>query len=358
MLCPNCGQENLSAFGYCTRCQRPLSTVGGAVAMPGFTIAPPPRTMSGVAKVFLIVVALLALVVGIFKPVNPGDAAFMAGERFGTLLALLGFPLLLAFLFAGWGKLRHPNRFALIFCIVAGLLALGNGAMMLGNFEPPDQRFTRLMREAAGIQPESHRSFGRQRRFDDEVREQYRKLIQQNRDYIAAVKQMDISKVKTLNSAAAFADPQAEQEGLEQLHALYQVDADQEQKVRETMAGLRKILESYASSASEREAMLHGFDNSSSAQFARRQEALASEKAWVDAVDNLHAYADSHRDAIAVNNGHLIIADESVRNEFNGKMDFEEEKRRAFLRAQQQFSQSQAESLQKMGLSGNDLGGK
>lgn len=328
--------------------------------MPGLApMSPPaPRTMSGVAKVFLIVVALLALLVGTFKPLNPGDAAVMAGERFGTLLALLGFPLLLAFLFAGWGKLRHPNRFALIFCIAGGLLALGNAATMLGNFEPPDQRFARLMREAAGVQPESHRSFGRQQRFDDAVREQYRKLIQQNRDYIAAVKQMDITKVKTLNSAATFADPQAEQEGLEQLHALYQADADQEQKVRETMAGLRKILENYASSDSEREAMLGGFDKSSSAEFAKRQEALASEKAWVDAVDDLHAYAGSHRDAIAVNNGHLVIADAAVRDEFNGKMDFQEEKRRAFLKAQQQFSQSQAESLHKMGLSGTDIRGK
>jgi hypothetical protein len=241
---------------------------------------------------------------------------------------------------------------------VAGLLTVGNSVMMLSSFEPPEQRFTRLMREAAGIQPESHRGFGRQRRFDDEIRTQYRRLIQQNKDYTAAVKQMDISKVQGLNSVQAFADPQAEQEGLEQLHALYDVDTQQEQKVREIMADLRQVLEKYAGSASEREAMLRGYDNSIAAQLAMRQEAVSTEKAWVDAIDDLHTYAGAHRDAIQVSDGHLIINDSVVRTEFNTKMDFQDQQRRAFLKAQQQFNQSQAESLRKMGLSPQDVRGK
>jgi hypothetical protein len=328
--------------------------------MPGLEAMtpPPPRTMSTAAKIFLPLFAVLALVVGILKPVNPGDAAFVAGEHFGVILALLGLPLLIAFIFSGWGKLRHPNRFALIFCIVAGILTAGNALTFLGGFEPPEQRFTRLMREAAGVQPESHRGFGRQRRFDDDVRAQYRRLLQQNKDYIASVSQMDMSKAKDLNSAQGFTDPQAEQEGLQQLHALYDVDADQEQKVRGIIADLRHTLENYASSGSEREAMLRGFDNSVAAQFTKRQEALAGEKAWVDAVDDLHAYAASHRDAFSVNGEQLIINDPGVRGEFNGKIEFQEEKRRAFMQLQQQFSQSQSQSLGKMGLNQQDIGGK
>jgi hypothetical protein len=230
--------------------------------------------------------------------------------------------------------------------------------MMLGSFEAPEQRIARLMREAAGVQPESHRGFGRQRRFDDEIRAQYRRLLQQNKDYIAAVKQMDISKVQGLNSAQAFADPQTEQEGLDQLHALYAIDVDQEQKVRAIMADLRQTLEKYAGSASEREAMVNGFDASVAAQFAMRQNALSGEKAWVDAIDDLHSYAGAHRDVIQVNNGHLIITDPVVLTEFNTKMDFQEEQRRAFMKAQQEFSQSQAESLRKMGLSPQDVRGR
>jgi hypothetical protein len=39
-------------------------------------------------------------------------------------------------------------------------------------------------------------------------------------------------------------------------------------------------------------------------------------------------------------------------------MDFQEQQRQAFMRAQQQFSQSQAESLHKMGLSPQDVRGR
>jgi hypothetical protein len=360
MFCPNCGQENPSAFGYCARCQRPLSTVGGAAAMPGLapTAPPQPRTMSTIAKVFLIVVALLAVVVGMTKPVTSNDPATMAGEHVGTLIALLGLPTLIAYLAAGRRKVRHPNRFALIFCLVAGFFTLTNAASMLLNFEQPEEHFARLLREAAGTQPESHKGFPRQRRFDDAVRQQYRRLVQQNRDYMAIVNKTDVNAIKDLNSAASFASPEAAQAGLDQLHALYNIDADQEQKLRVIMGELRQILESNTGSASEREAMLRGFDSSYSAELSRRQQALDAERAWVDSVDDVHNYANAHGDSIALVNGHLIISDAAVRSEFNAKVDLQEQNRKTFLKAQEQFSQSQAESLKKMGLSGKDVGGK
>jgi hypothetical protein len=360
MLCPNCGQENPSAFGYCAGCHRPLSTVGGAAAMPGFSpqsLPPQARTMSLVAKIFLIAVVALVLFVGVTKPIDAANPAEAAGQRFGALLVMLGLPLLVAWLVAGRRTVRHPNRFALVFCLVGGFLALSNAVSML-NFETPEEHFSRLMREAAGVQAESHRGSASQQRFDHEIRGQYRKLLQQNRDYAATVKNMDISKIKDLNSAAGFANPDFAREGLDQLHALYGADAGQEQKLSEIMTGLRHILETQSGSASEREAMLKGFDSSSAAQLSRRQAALASEKAWVDAVDDVHAYADAHHDNLKLIGGHLIIFDAAVRTQFNAKVDLQEQKRKAFLAMQQQFNQSQAQSLQKMGLSGKDVGNK
>jgi hypothetical protein len=326
--------------------------------MPGLApVAPVRRTMSVAALVSLILVGGLALLVGILKPLPPGDAAFMAGERVGTLFVLLVFPLLLAWIIAGRRSVWHPNRFALIFCIVAGVFTLGNGFTMFSE-EPPDQRFPRLMREAAGIAPESHRGFGRQRRLDDQVRNQYRKLLQQNRDYRAAVDQLDIGKIKDLNSPLSFANPELEKEGLQQLHAVYDADADQERKVREIMQDLRQILESNAGSAGEREGMLRGFDNSTTAQFSKRQEAISAEKEWVDAVDDLHSYVNAHRSDIVASGSNVVIPDATVRNQFNAKVQLQETRRLDFLKLQQQLSQSQAESLRKMGLQGKDVGGK
>ena len=325
--------------------------------MPAMAPLSRPREMSRAGGIFLAIVTLLALLVGTLKPVEPGDSAFMFGEHVGALLVVLGIPALIAWLAAGRRKVRHPNRFALIFCLVSGFLTLVNAASML-NFESPEARFARLMREAAGVQPESHRGFARAQHFDDQVRDQYRKLLKQNHDYTEAVDQMDVSKVKDLNAAPSFASPEAAQEGLEQLHSLYAADAEQEQKIRAIMNDLRRILESSAGSEAERQAMLRGFDATADAEFSRRQETLAAEKAWVDSVDDAHAYATAHRDLMLLVNGQLVIAQAAVRNEFNAKIDLLEEKRKAFLKSQQQLSQSQAESLNKMGLSRKDLRGK
>jgi energy-converting hydrogenase Eha subunit F len=357
MLCPNCGRENPTAFGYCVGCQKPLSTVGGAAAMPAMAPVSQPRQMSRVAGIFLAVVTLLALLVGILKPVDPGDPAFMAGEHLGALIVVLGLPALIAWLVAGRRKVRHPKRFALIFCLVSGFLTLANALAFL-NLEPPEARFGRLMREAAGVQPVRQKGFPNERRFDDQVREQYRKLLQQNRDYVAAVGRMDVSKVKDLNAAPSFASPEAAQQGLEQLHSLYAADAEQEEKVVVIMNDLRRILESSAGSESERQAMLRGFDTTAAAEFSKRKETLVAERAWVDAVDDAHAYATAHREGMMLVNGQLVIPQAAVRNEFNVKIDLLEERRKAFLQAQKQLSQSQSDSLNRMGLSRKDLSGK
>ena len=325
--------------------------------MPGLASTPPrPKTMSAAAKIFLALTIILAVLIVVVKPVDPGDAAFEGGQYFGELLAVLGLPALIAFLVAGRKKARHPNRFVLVFCLISGFLILGNAASML-SFETPQQRFARLLREAAGTQAISHKGFPSQRKFDDAVRAQYGKLLQQNRDYLARVAKLDNSKVKEINTARALASTEVAQPALDQLHALYDADAGHEQEVRETLAGLRHVFEGVGS-PTERDEMLKGFDESLALQNGRRQQALAMEKAWVDAVDDEHAYAAAHRASIRLVQNTLVIDDPEIRGELNSKLQVQEERRKAFLRSQDEFNKSQAESLNKMGLSGKDLGEK
>jgi hypothetical protein len=358
MICPNCGKENVSAFGYCVACQRPLSTVGGAAAMPGLApvMDPASRVMSVPARVFIAITILVALAVAITKPVNPGDASMQMGEHIGALLALVGLPALIAYLVAGRKKVRHPNRFALVFCVIAGIFSLGNAASML-SFETPQQRFSRLMREAAGVQPVSHKGFPSQRRLDDAVRSQYGKMLQQTRDYMEQVSKLDNSKVKEINTAKAFTSDEIAQPALDQLHALYDADAAHEREVQNTLNDLRHVFED-VQPAAERESMLKGFDESLAQQNVRRRQLLDLEKAWIDSVDDEHAYAAAHRDSFRLAGHSLIIADPAVRTEFNEKIQLQEENRKAFLKLQAEFSKSTAESLGKMGLSGKDVGGK
>jgi len=321
-------------------------------------IGPPqPRTMSIVARVFLVLCVLAGLAMGIFKPAEPADPANMFGQHMGGLIVLLGFPALIAFIFAGRRKVRHPNRFVLIFCVLSGFFTLANAASMF-TFETTEARFSRLMREAAGVQPVAYKGFPRQQRFDNEVREQYRILLQQNRDYTEAERKLDISKVKLLAHPESFVVPKIAQEGLDQLHAFYTLDAGEAQKLSDVMASIRHILETDASSPREKAEVLKDFDSTSSVQLSTRQQALVAEKAWVDALDDSHAYAKANGASITMRDGHLVVLNPAVRNELNIKIRTQNEQAAAFTKLEHEVEQSRTAALKKAGLSSKDVGGK
>ena len=326
--------------------------------MPGLAPVTDPasRVMGVPARIFFVITILVAFAVAIMTPVDPGSQSYEIGEHIGGMLAMLGIPALIAYLVAGRKKVRHPNRFALVFCLISGIFSLGNAASML-SFETPQQRFTRLMREAAGVQPVSHKGFPSQRRLDDAIRSQYGKMLQLNREYMAQVSKLDNSKVKEINTAKAFASAEIAQPALDQLHALYDADAAHERDVQNTLNGLRNVFNDVRPAA-EREAMLKGFDESLAQQNVRRQQLLDLEKAWIDSVDDEHAFAAAHRDTFRLVGASLVIADPEVRAEFNGKIRLQEENRKAFLKQQAESSKSTSESLGKMGLSGKDIGVK
>jgi hypothetical protein len=299
MFCPHCGKENAGPFGYCIVCGKPLSMAQGAPAISAAGPVPPgPR--SGISKGIL---------------------------------------------------------FAVIFGALC-LIGLGGYWVSTLNFETPEQRLGRLAREAAGLQPEKHTGSAQERKFDDAMRNQYRSLVQLNHSYMDSIKNIDISQLKTINSAESFATPGAATEARQQLHALYDLDAAREEKVKEILGGLRSTMESEASSTSERESLLKDFDKGTAAAAAKGQHALEAEKSWIDAVDDLYVYAEMHSSNFSLSNGHLVIPDAVIRNEFNSKMEFQGDQRKAFLQAQKEFSQFQGQSPDKLGLTPKDVGVK
>ena len=223
------------------------------------------------------------------------------------------------------------------------------------TFETSEARFSRLMLEAAGVQRVQHKGFPRQQRFDNALRQQYRILVQQNRDYAEVERKLDIGKVKELSKPESFVAPETAQAGLDQLHAVYELDAGQTQKQNDVIASIRHLLETDASPA-ERDAVLKSFD--SSVQLAVRQHSLAAEKAWVDAVDDSHAYAKAHNASIQMRNGYLVVLNPEVRNELNIKIRTQNAQREAFVKLEHELEQSQAAALKKAGMSTKDVGGK
>jgi hypothetical protein len=377
MLCPQCGTENATPFGYCTSCGKPLSTVESAIppapahsagavagAAPGTAPSPvvaEPKPMNRLALLAMFVVLALIVFLGSMLPTGEENQARALGFRIGRTFASLLLPFLIAYVFAGRKSARKPNQFALIFCGLA-ILLMGSYAVSSGvfgsSFESPDQHVGRLMREAAGLQPVRESLFPGRRRLDDALRDQFRALVRQNNDYTETVNKIDVSQVKYLNSPESFADPDSAAGALKQLHALCDADADQEAKVKVILDNLRHALETSASSPSERDTLLRGFDSGLDPQRAKRQAVVAAEKGWMDAVDDEYAYAAQNAGKLSLNQGHLVINDPEVRETFNTKIRFQESQRNAFLAAQKEFNEFQAQSLQKLGVNPKDIGAR
>jgi len=310
----------------------------------------------------LAVVAVVGIIVflGMILPPGGDNQTQQDGFRVGRTFGLLFIPGLIAYVIAGRKKARKPSLFALIFCLVGlGITALNAIPSLISTIsETPDQHIGRLMREAAGLQPVRDSMFPGRRRTDDIFRNQFRALVETNRQYSETVSKMDISEIKNINTPESFADPGVAAGGLRQLHALYDADAAQEAKVSQILGNLRGALESNATSAAERESLLKGFDKGLSESASRRTALVAAEKAWIDAVDEEYAYASQHASSFRVQNEHLIIPDASIREAFNSRMDAQQSSREEFLKAQKEFQQFQAQTLGKMGVKPQDIGSK
>jgi hypothetical protein len=357
MLCPHCQAENPTAFGYCQNCRKPLTSVDAPPPPP------PTKAASGMHVLALLavsVVLLATLALGFLLPVNEkGDAAFQAGYRVGRV----GVPLLIAFLIAyvvgGRKSSRHPNRFALIFCLIGGFFLLttllGSGVFATA-FEPPEQRFSRLMREAAGTEPIHESWLPSRRRWDDAIRDQYRDLLSQNREYEAAQQKLTTdARDIHLNSATSFADPEIGARCMKYVGDLYALDISHEDQVRTTMGHLRDAVALGARNPAERDELLKGYDNKLASQMAGRDEVLAKEKVWNDAVQEEYKYAGDHAANFSLVNDRLVVADQTIREEFNRLLEEQRRRRLDFVETQQTFTKHQSETLEKVGLKPKDL---
>jgi len=301
MFCPSCGKENASASAFCNNCGRALTPAPG----------PPPVTAPAMA---------------------PVAAQPTPVQRKG-----------------------HPVLIAVIVLVVASVV--GGAAFLYSNIdrETPEQRIGRLMREAAGLQPVHNLFFAKDRHFDDTFRTQYQNMFRANRDYVQAVSHADVSAVAKLNTPESFADPDSSSDGLKQLHAVYDLDMAQEQKVGEIVGNIRQAIET-TWSGTDRGEMMKALDEALAQPMARRQRAIDAEKTWIAAIDDVYAYASANHAAFVLNDGQLLITDAQVLPEFNSKVRALNADHEEFMRAKQEFDEWQANLLKKMGMNSKDVG--
>ncbi len=306
-------------------------------------------------------VLLIAILYAAATPIPPQpNQTQAAGYRFGTFFASFLIPVLVAYVVAGRKKARNPNLFAILFCsICLGLIffnAAGRASSgVLHGPESSDQKINRLMREAAGLQPVYKPLFGEDP-VDATLRDMFSELIALNKQYQAAADKLDISQVSTLNTAEAFADPDSVTRGLAQLHASYDLDATQEQRMQQMIDKFRRKFGDLSSSSADRQTLIKSFNEGLAKSSPARQRAVSAEKDWIEAVDNVYAYARLQHAHFKLSNGRLVISNDAVLQEFNSRVDAMNHNRDAFLQAKHQLDDFQRKILQKVGVTPEQTG--
>jgi zinc-ribbon domain len=389
MFCPSCGSQNADAAQFCTQCARPMAQAGvNATPMPPppMPSAPPPmasmsgsapapatepalaypplvplepvpeKTMSIFGRIGIVLVSMLAIGFAFGAPVPPlPNESQAVGYRFGRFLGAILIPLLVAYIAAGRKKVHNPNLFAGLFCGIGLFLVLANAGNSLGSLHPEtaEQKAGRIMREAAGLQPVRKPLFGEDK-TDTKLRNFFKDLIAINKEYQQTVDKLDMGATDKLNTPESFADPNSAAEGLRQLHAAYAVDELQEQRMQQVLENFKHGFDDL--SPAVREDMLKGFNEGLARAMPARQRATSTEKAWIEALDEVYAYAAAHHADFRMNNGHLGIVHDDVREEFNTRVRTLNARRQEFMQAKNDFETMQGQNLQKMGISRDQTG--
>lgn len=357
MFCPYCGKENANAFGYCNSCGKPMVPVAGvspgAAPAPGVYPSPPQKAMNSLGWIAILSVAAFAVFIAITWPVAAGEDSVKAYKT-GIFIGLLLPPLIVAYLAGGIKKWRSPNRFALVFLFVGAVWA--SLAWMGSKIEKPDDRIARLLREASGQQPIKKDFLASEQNFDNVVREQFRRIIELNREYSERFSKFDNAELSKVATPESFVDLSYAEKGLEELHERYMVELQLTEKLTEIGDHLRQAVDVTDWPPRRKAQFLQGFDSNVAASVQRRRGLIDAEEAYVEATDNLYDYVKAQPRGFRMIDGRLTIVDNSLRAEFNSKMRTYNARRSDLIRVRDEFKSSQSSTLSKFGLTSKDLG--
>ncbi|HEX7285849.1 MAG TPA: hypothetical protein VF532_06675 [Candidatus Angelobacter sp.] len=232
--------------------------------------------------------------------------------------------------------------------------------MTLASFgqhaETPEQYVNRLIREASGSQPVRQSTYPRQRAFENAIRTQYRNMVQQNRDFMAAISKIDMEKIKKLLTAESLADPAAGGDQLKELDAYSALEKEHGAKADQSVANLRHTFETADWAAPQRERLLKSFDIILTEPQTLRHRYLDASQAWVLSVHHVYNYAAEYKTSLKVVDGNLQIFDDKVLEELNRRIRLVNSSHQEVVNAEQAYNAMQDERLKKAGVDHKAVG--
>jgi len=343
MFCPNCGKENANTSSFCNSCGRPLATPPAAstpAATPGPAAAPGPAVAPG--------------------PVAPGPRPVIAPGPTGTPGAPYGYAPQPSSYGPQASEPGKRNTGIIVIVAVAVLAAFAAGGYYIlsnQNTEKPEEHVSRLFREASGLQPvKKYSFFAKYQKFDEAFRNQFRTLIETNKEMQTRLAQIDKSGIPSLGRPETIADPSAAGPGLQALHALLDLEKEMGQKVRQIAEGIRSSVESSDLSAADKAEFMKGFEIGLTSSLEKRDRLINAESAYVASTDDLYNFANTNHSQIQLNGSQLVITDPQLLDAFNSKVREYNSTQTEMLRAQEDFTRAQRDILNKVGVGSKDVG--
>jgi hypothetical protein len=291
-----------------------------------------------------------------------------AGDLFGSLLAWFLLPLIIGLLASRTARPpRRMKRLAIVFVSIGILESIGSlGAYNLpqrtygspGDQQAVNQEIVGIAKQAAGTQ-QANPIFAPvlgtdisavMRDFSSQIMRLRRKHDQDSEQYASA-----LSK---LYSADSFSSQARMRESMQAVDGIRRADQDFANAFGKTLGELKARVQASSLSAHDKEEFLHGLNHGigSSEVGATWKNLLQAEDKWSTATHAFYEFALTQSSAIKVENGHVQIVGEDVRQEFNSRMHECADLSNRVMAANRTMELKQQASMKNMGVTRSDLG--
>ncbi len=272
-------------------------------------------------------------------------------ETLGYAVGFTLLPALIAYGIAGRKSVRNFNLFGVWF---SGFSLL----FFLISYQHPvslHQHIADLMKEAAGLKPADDKDHPRS--LDELVRNIMRDILDERKTFDRDVGQFN-PELKRLYSVESFSSTETMQRSLDAVRGAVAVDQRYSLQLESLPQRIQKRLDSSGLSGSSDSDFMEGIRKTygESKPLNIRRQATEVEKQWGDATAAFYEFALANSAKIRVQGTRLVIGDEKVRAEFNGRMNKSRALRDNLLALNRQLESAQRELMQQSGVTPKDLG--
>jgi hypothetical protein len=296
------------------------------------------------------------------------DASARAGTLVGGLIGWFLLPVLIGWLASRTAKpQRRMKRLAIVFVAIGILESIGS--LTADNLpqrtyrSPVDQQAVKqeivgIIKQSAGTQPANGIStpvLGKD--FSTLLQDAFTQLMRLRRKHDQDAEQYARTLSK-LYSADSFSSPARMRESMRAVDSIQKIDQDFANAFGKFIGELKTRVQASSLSARDKEGFMHGVNEalSSSEITATWKDLQKTEDKWSRATHAFYGFALEQSSAIKIENGHVLIVGEAVRQEFNSRMHECVALRNYMVATNRTMALQQQAGLKSMGLTRADLG--